>query len=460
MSNNVYKASNATPANKNKLFTRIILFLSAILIAVLIWVVDIRFKEIDMFIGEDLAARQNPFLAAQLFIEKSNQGSFAISSNSTDIVESQRGLALVNNLPSVEDTIIISSARHSMSKRRTEGLKQWLNEGGNLVVVGKMLYNPLTQSSNDSLLDSYDIQVHEADLDEDSEKTNEESTEVVLDPKTIGELFAEATKQGSIECDENPLLSPIPTSVDFPDAKVNIGSSNILTYPDRSQLAFWSSNGYGLQVLQLAVGKGELTVLTDMGQWNNQRLACTDNAYLLQKLTRPGKKTWLLFHEDMPSLMTLLWQKNHTLVISALILLAFWIWSQTLRFGPLTIVVNTVRRNFIEHIEASARYRWHCFIRNAATNTAKDDDNQGTGKGKGAAEHIVELLRHQIVQRVSLRHPDLDKMNEQQQLELIGRLSDTDVNDIHFALYADIAVKHDQIVRQVQRLQQLRKQLC
>jgi hypothetical protein len=355
-----------------------------------------------------------------------------------------------------------------MSERRTEALKQWLNEGGNLVVVGKMLYNQQTQSSNDSLLDSYDIQVHEADLAEDSKKTDEESTEVVvtekevsdfnIDPKTIGELFAEATKQGSIECGEDPLLSPIPTSDDYPDAKVNIDSLNILTYPDRSQLTFWSSDGYGMQVLQLTVGKGELSVLTDMGQWNNQRLACADNAYLLQKLTRPGKKTWLLFHEDMPNLMTLLWQKNHTLVVSALTLLTFWIWSQTLRFGPLTIAVNTVRRNFIEHIEASARYRWHCFIRNAGKNTATDDE--GKGEGERAAEHIVELLRHQIINKVTLRHSDLDQMNEQQQLELIGRLSDTDVGEVHFALYADIAVKHDQIVRQVQRLQQLRKQLC
>ncbi|MCJ8269170.1 MAG: hypothetical protein MJK04_07175, partial [Psychrosphaera sp.] len=230
------------------------------------------------------------------------------------------------------------------------------------------------------------------------------------------------------------------------------------------QLDLWSSDGYGLQLLQLTVGEGKLTVLTDMKLWTNSKLACFNNAYLLQELIRPGKKTWLLFHEDMPSLWTLLWQKNHTLVVSALTLLAFWIWSQTLRFGPLTIVVNTVRRNFIEHIEASARYRWHCFIRNAGKNTgqddAKDEDSQSTGQGTGASEHIVELLRHQIVQKVTLRHPDLDLMNEQQQLELIGRLSDTEVGEVHFALFADIAVKHDPIVRQVQRLQQLRKQLC
>ncbi|MCJ8273692.1 MAG: DUF4350 domain-containing protein, partial [Psychrosphaera sp.] len=159
MSNNVYKASNATQANKNKLFTRILLVLSAILIAVLIWVVDIRFKEVDIFLGEDLAARQNPYLAAQLFIEKSNQDTFTstdINSKHTDIVESQRGLALVDNLPSVGDTIIITSARHSMSKRRTEGLNQWVNEGGNLVVVGKMIYNEQTQSRNNSLLEIYD----------------------------------------------------------------------------------------------------------------------------------------------------------------------------------------------------------------------------------------------------------------------------------------------------------------
>jgi hypothetical protein len=475
MSSNVYKASNAKQDTKNKRLTRILLVLAAVLIGVLIWLVDIRFKEVDVFVGEDLAARQNPYLAAQLFIEKSNQDFFTRKGikSGTDIAESQRGLALVDNLPSVDETIIITSARHSMSERRTEALKQWVNAGGNLVVVGKMLYNVQTQSSNDSLLDSYDIQVHEADLSDD-EKTDEASAEVELTPeevsdltpKTFGETLKQAVEKGSIDCPESPLFSPILTDEGFADAKANIDSYNILTYPDIDKLDFWTSDGYGLQLLQLTVGKGDLAVLTDMNLWTNARLACFDNAYLLQELIRPGQKTWLLFHEDMPSLMTLLWQKNHTLVISALTLLAFWIWSQTLRFGPLTIVVNTVRRNFIEHIEASARYRWHCFIRNAG----KGDDNQGTltgasavtdaGASASAAEHIVELLRSQIIKKVTVRHPGLDQMDEQQQLELIGRLSDTDAGEIHFALYAGIAVKHDQIVRQVQRLQQLRKQLC
>lgn len=465
MSNNVYKASNATQETKNKLLTRILLILAAILIGVLIWVVDIRFKEVDVFVGEDLAARQNPYLAAQLFIEKTNQDYFSDTGTTShdDMAESQRGLALVDNLPSVMDTIIITSARHSMSERRTEVLRQWVNEGGNLVVVGKMLYNEQTQSSNDSLLNSYDIQVFEASIaPEDNENTDEESTEVEVTadelselsftPESFGESLKKAVEKGSIDCDASPLLSPIYTTKEYANAKANIDSDNILTYPDRDQLDLWSSDGYGLQLAKLAVGKGKLTVLTDMNLWTNSKLACFDNAYLLRRLIRPGKKTWLLFHEDMPSLMTLLWQKNHTLVVSTLTLLAFWIWSQTLRFGPLTIVVNTVRRNFIEHIEASARYRWHCFIRNAG----KHSDDESTA----AAEHIVELLRHQIINKVTVRHPGLDQMDQQQQLELIGRLSDTDVGEVHFALYANIAVKHDQIVRQVQRLQQLRKQLC
>ncbi len=449
MSNNVYKASNAAQNTKNKLLSRLLLVLCATLIGVLIWLVDIRFKEVDVFVGEDLAARQNPYLAAQLFIEKSNP-------DMTDMAESQRGLALIDNLPSVTDTIIITSVRHSMSERRTEALKQWINDGGNLVVVGKMLYNEKTQSSNDSLLDSYDIQVFEANIEPDDEAPTE--VEVTagdlsdFSSETFGEALKKAVDKGSINCAKSPLLSPIPTVEGYPDAKANIHSDNILEYPDRDQLDFWTSDGYGLQMLNLTIGKGELAVLTDMNLWTNARLACFDNAYLLQELIRPGEKTWLLYHEDMPSLMTLLWQKNHTLVVSALILLAFWIWSQTLRFGPLTIVKNTVRRNFVEHIEASARYRWHCFIRNAG----KDDNDQD----KGAGEHIVELLRHQIIKKVTVRHPGLNQMNEPQQLELIGRLSDTDVGEVHFALYANIAVKHDQIVRQVQRLQQLRKQLC
>jgi hypothetical protein len=420
--------NQASSGKKNKIIGVALL----VIVAVLYWAIDIKWKDIETNTGYGPEARENPFLAAQKLLEQSGVD-----------VESQRGFALIDQLPHEQDTIIITSARYSLGERRTELLKQWLVQGGNLIAVGKMLYNTDNQSSGDSLLDSYGIEVHGADLSGDEEQTEDETKldeaeEAISEAQTIGELLAEKEDKNNYHCAEKPLFSALIFDINQPEINPYIRSPNILTYAGESELNFSATDGYGPQIMQLPVGKGTLTVLADMDLWRNDEIACFDNAYLLQILARQQSKTWLLYQEDMTGFMTLLWQKNTTVVISSLLLLFIRIGSQSLRFGVVKREDTNIRRNFIEHIEAAARYRWH----------------------SGEGDQIINLLRHQILQKLSQSYVGLNEWGQQQQVELIARLSDVTPIDIRSAMFDSIPAKPEQCINLVQRLQQLRKQLC
>jgi hypothetical protein len=431
----VVNESNST------LKTKIAIALALILLGLGYWLIDIQWRDIQINKGFDEAARKNPYLAAQMFLRQSKPDTSLVDK----VVQSQSGLTLLDQLPTPDDNIIMTGGRYSMSERRTNNLIKWMKQGGHLIVVGKKLYKEGVQSSGDLLLDHFNISVLPADLsnDEDEESQEDEPTaKTEEEPDTIAQTIAETLQQLSddkaMTCEQNPLLSTIPMWENHPDIDVHIKSPNVLNHPSYDDLAFWASDGYGPQIMQLKVGLGDLTVLTDMSLWRNRELACFDNAYLLQILTSHGQKTWLLYHQSMPGVMEMLWDKNHTLVISAIVMLLFWLWSQTLQFGPLKTTTGTVRRNFMEHIEASARYRWL----------------------SGQNEQMISDLRLQILQNVAVRHNDFAKRPVPQQIELISRLTSHNSFDIQHRLFDPIPAKTEQIITLVQRLQQLRKQLC
>ena len=316
-----------------------------------------------------------------------------------------------------------------------------MKQGGSLIVVAQMPYDFDNERSGDLLLDPLQIKLVEPELSEVEENGDHREFEAAEDEpllqQTVEQLIAQSNQQELIECEFEPLLSAIGVSDSEASIEVNIGGSHVLLYPEEQEPSGWASNADGVKIVQVELGEGDLTVLTDLRLWNNRQLSCFDNAYLLEMLTGTESKSWILYHEDMPDIMTLLWRNNAALVLSALLLLVLWLWSKTLRFGTLHTVTTRVRRDFMAHLEASARYQWR----------------------SGAELPAVELLRHQIQQKVALRHDDYDQLSQQQQCELIGRLSDMSAAQVHQALFAAIPEKPQALIGTVAILQQLRKQL-
>ena len=140
---------------------QIIIALVLVVIAAMIWAIDIKWKTVELNNGFDDAARQNPYLAAQLFIEQTASDDKTRTAVHNEIAESQFGFTLIDQLPSTDDTIIITSGRFSLGQRRTELLNQWVKQGGSLIVVAQMPYDFDNERSGDLLLDPLQIKLVE-----------------------------------------------------------------------------------------------------------------------------------------------------------------------------------------------------------------------------------------------------------------------------------------------------------
>ena len=451
--------------NKGKIFAAIIL----IAIIVGYFTIDIRFKEVEINTGYSLKARQNPYLALQMFVNRSA----GLEDDDTQLLETYHGLGILDDLPSTEDTLVITSKRHTVSEAQNEQLQQWVNQGGHLVVRASRYINTTTQKSGDKIIDDAGISLYEyfendttaptplgvtvrpkqddtSSEDEDDSQdvgqgksdNQDEQNELVNEftPESIAEVLSKMNNWETA-CEQNANVSSFPTESNYPDAYAHIQSPDFLISDDNDNLQFWSSDGYGPQIMQVNQGKGRLTVLTDADLWQNRNVHCHDNALFFQFVTnhqRPNAgKTWIMFHEDMPGVLELLWQHHRPLIFSSAFLLLAWLLIQSLRFGPIQSKTNIERRAFLEHLEAATRYRWQ----------------------SGVHEQIIEQLRHHIINKVSQRHPLFEQKSEQEKAEIVARMSEQDSEQVHYALFTPISSNPQHNVQLVRVLQQIRKHL-
>ena len=103
----------------------------------------------------------------------------------------------------------------------------------------------------------------------------------------------------------------------------------------------------------------------------------------------------------MPSLLQWLLDHAPLAVLSALLLLATWLWMISRRFGPTLPNPEPLRRRIMEHIEASGAYLWKTHHREA----------------------LVDAVREDVLATAARRHPGWTGMNRQEREEHIAELT-------------------------------------
>lgn len=388
---------------------------------------DIKFKQVQVNTGPGPEVRQNPYLAAQKLMDRLyGEGK----------LQTFQGLQRLSQLPSTNHTIIIDGTRGSLSNRRLTALIEWTEQGGHLVVIPPPVYEIDDGPVTDVLLTRFDISVEKSHLYE--EELFEIFSEVSKTPrqaKSVKQQIEEQNARFDFQCPQEPNLSTLARPGQT-DLHSNIDSNTRLIYGSvAEQLITQADNKQGTKLLQVKSGQGKLTVITDMKLWHYSNLACFDNALLLSTLIKDSDKAWLLYYEEVPGLVELLWKNAKALVLASILFILLWLWRQTLRFGPQISVENRIRRNYLEHLSAAARYRWH----------------------SGEQQELIQMLRQGISRTLMLRHQDYHQLGEQQQIELICRLSGMTTPGVQQAMFGPVPNKEDALINLVQGLQQLRK---
>ncbi|MFN3357311.1 MAG: DUF4350 domain-containing protein [Pseudomonas sp.] len=306
-------------------------------------------------------AQANPYLAAEHFLRE--QGL---------TVAHAEGLDRLATLPAKGNSLLLLGERSAISPRQVEQLLDWARSGGHLLLVAEALWDEETGKSGDLLLDRLNIRQTLSDEPEEPAPTRKKKapdlTKLYVDNETAPAYF-------SFDTDFN-LIDP-------------------------KHLAQFSANSArSSHLMQLNLGQGRVTVITDSDLWKTPSIAEHDNAWLLWYLTR-GTAATLVFNSDPDNLLTLLLRYYPQAVVALITLIALALWQAGMRQGPVRAPAPKARRQLQEHLKASADF----LLRRSG---------QGT---------LLQALQRDIQRAARRRHPGFEHLDNAEQRRVLEHLT-------------------------------------
>ena len=311
--------------------------------------------------GPSPEALANPYLAAEHFLRQ--QGL---------TVEQANSLERLGSLPATGNSLLLLGARSNMSPRQVEHLLAWVRSGGHLLLVAEALWDEETGKSGDLLLDR--LQIHQSLSDKPEEPTPARQkkapdlTKLYVDNETAAAYF-------SFDTDFN-LIDP------------------------RHLAQFSANSARSSHLMQLNLGNGKVTVITDSDLWKNPAIGKYDNAWLLWYLSQ-GTAVTLLFNSDVDDLFTLLLRYFPQALVALISLLALGLWRAGMRQGPIQPPAPKARRQLLEHLKASADF----LLRHSG---------QGT---------LLQALQRDILRTARQRHPGFEHLDNTEQWRVLEHLT-------------------------------------
>lgn len=333
--------------------------------------------------GISPAARKNPLLAAQRFL------------NRIDITaESISGRDQLLKPPAEPGLLLVYRFVGSLPAEREQALMAWVRRGGHLLVAPQQAWDEEAETSGNKLLDDLGVQPVFLEADEDESDPTETDSTAPGDTDPVPLRFRMPGANGPIAIAFNPRRQLF----------------------DRLGHADWSvESELGSHLLQYGVGRGKVTVLSDLQPFSNGSIGEHDHALLLALLAGDQRRAWLLYSSDMPALPVLLWRHVPGLVISLLTLAGLLVWSLTRRSGPIRSTEQPARRNLMEHLGAVGRYLWRV--------------DRATGTFRQSQQALEQAWRR--------RHPVLGTLQQRGRCEWIAAYAGLSPGAVEQALYGD-----------------------
>lgn len=349
--------------------------------------------------GPSPEAQANPYLAAEHFLREQGLP-----------VEHALGLDRLADLPSENHSLLLLTERSNMSPRQVEQLLDWTRSGGHLLVVAEALWDEETGKSGDLLLDR--LQIRQVLSDEPEEpaparkKKTPDLTRLYIDNETAPAYFS------------------FDTAFNLTDPK---------------HLAQFSANSaQSSHLMQLDLGEGRVTVITDSDLWKTANIGKHDNAWLLWYLTQ-GTAVTLLVNSDVDDLLSLLLRYFPQALVALTALIALALWHAGMRQGPIQAPAPKARRQLQEHLKASADF----LLRRNGQRT------------------LVQALQRDILRAARRRHPGFEHLDDAQQWQVLEHLTHQPSHVISQALgpLPEKRLSSADFSRQVACLQTLRNAL-
>lgn len=315
--------------------------------------------------GPSPEALANPYLAAEHFLRQ--QGL---------TVEHAYNLKQLDTLPSKGNSLLLLGERSNMSPRQVEQLLEWARSGGHLLLVAEALWDEETGKSGDLLLDR--LQIHQTLSDEPEEPATSLKKPSSKKARDLTKLY--------VDNETAPAYFSFDTDFNLTDPK---------------HLAQFSANSArASHLMQLDLGEGSVTVITDSDLWKTPNIGKHDNAWLLWYLNQ-GTAVTLLFTSDFDDLFTLLMRYFPQALVALAALVALGLWRAGVRQGPIRAPASPARRQLQEHLKASADF----LLRRSG---------QGT---------LLQALQRDILRAARRRHPGFERLDNAEQCRVLEHLT-------------------------------------
>lgn len=432
-------------ANLRARLPQLLVVLLGLLVA--LWYYNLEWEEKEIDLGPSLEARRNPVLALQRLLESRGQ-----------TVQFVRGFAGLERLQFADmtvgpdDAMVLLNTGRNLRQPQVDRLWQWMEAGGRVLVAVDNPHFDMTALDDDPLLDQLGLGLagrywdelaeeedteDEEDADAESPASSEEDSADTSDTSSDTETDKNADDNAGTECRWRDITVPVTLDA-HDDVDLQMEFVSGVSFTDMgTEARILSAYEEKLFLVHQRVGAGEIYAIPTMQALHNENIHCEDNAYAVWQMLDGSDNVWLILNADSPSFWRHLWELSAFGCIALLAALAIWLWHKVPRFGPVLELHTTGRRQFLDHIQATAQFLFR----------------------KQGSAALITPLREEILQKLRLRHPGFSQLSTDDQIAKVVQLSGMSRTDVQLALYRPLPVPDLAFVDMVQRLQHLRNAL-
>jgi Domain of unknown function (DUF4350) len=253
----------------------------------------------------------------------------------------------LDTLPPPPATLWLESGTWGLFPERAERLRQWVQQGGHLVVRSHQLVP-------DELLAAWaPITVR--------------NPAPALEPDPKPPVAASPSARRALP----PPIDPCQALHEVPDSAATyagaqplqvcsfFGGRRLLHSPNPPLWSLQNTQG-ATYFMRVAFGAGRLTAMGPLPV-RNRELPNHDHALALVATLDlpPGQTLWLVTDETRPPLLATLWQRGAPALLLGALALALALWRAGMRFGPKAAVPPAARRSVAEQVRGTARFVWN-----------------------------------------------------------------------------------------------------
>lgn len=440
--------------------------------------------EVNLGIADNLM--QQPFLALQKLSESSDR--------SLNVVyDYPRLFAKANSriIPANDAVLIVSNSEQRLTHEQSQRIVDWVKQGGHLVFSMdtafykqvRDIHHPLWRALNVTAIPPKQIEPAQAESGEESTEKNEQKNSDVkpenitpeqqktnasdkIKAKTDYEVENEAENEindkADVAADEKgasdengaadtedkannlPKVAeklefegPYSTEFTTQNDKVffaYLEKSYRISTPQNAKILMRAGDERGDTFVQMKLGQGKVSLLTEVEIWNNRQLNAAHNAYLYHWLVGNSQTIWLFTSAAQAHWLVSLTNWSPSLIGLIILLLVLFIWYQAVQFGPAYAHDETHQHFFNQHIKASAEFYW---------------------QHKQQAL-LIKPLQQQIIEKICKRWPAFRTNNQAQQIDYLVDLTQLDKALIQQSMFAQTNQDERGFTRQVRTLQKIR----